>query len=48
STGVASTILSLVPIFLIPFAVILHNEHVSYRGIFGAITAICGVLLLIY
>ncbi len=48
STGVASTILSLVPIFLIPFAVILHKEHVSYRGILGAVMAICGVFLLIY
>jgi drug/metabolite transporter (DMT)-like permease len=48
STGVASTILSLVPIFLIPFAVFLHKEHVSYRGILGAVMAIGGVILLIY
>ncbi len=48
SAGVASTILSLVPVFLIPFAVFLHKEHISYRGIFGAVMAICGVFLLIY
>lgn len=47
-TGVATTIFSLVPIFLIPFAVFLHKEHVSYRGILGAVMAIGGVLLLIY
>ncbi len=48
STGVATTILSLVPIFLIPFTIFLHKEHVSFRGILGAVVAIGGVLLLIY
>ncbi len=48
STGVATTILSLVPIFIIPFSVFLHKEHVSTRGIFGAVIAIGGIVLLIY
>ncbi len=45
-TGVASTIFSLVPIFIIPFSIFLHKEHVSVRAITGAVIAVLGVYLL--
>ncbi len=47
-TGVAATVLSLVPIFIIPFSVFLHKEHVSFRAIAGALVAVFGVFLLVY
>jgi drug/metabolite transporter (DMT)-like permease len=45
-TGVASTIFSLVPIFIIPFSIFFHKEHVSIRAITGAVIAVFGVYLL--
>jgi drug/metabolite transporter (DMT)-like permease len=45
-TGVASTIFSLVPIFIIPFSIFLHKEHVSIQAITGAVIAVSGVYLL--
>jgi len=47
STGIATTILSLVPIVLIPFAILIQKEYVSIHGILGALTAVFGVVLLI-
>jgi len=46
TTGVASTFLSLVPIFIIPFSIFLYKEHVSIRGAGGAVTAVFGIYLL--
>jgi len=46
TTGVASTFLSLVPVFIIPFSIFLHKEHVSIRAIVGAVTAVSGIYLL--
>ncbi|WP_457552652.1 DMT family transporter [Desulfobacula sp.] len=46
TAGVASTFLSLVPIFIIPFSIFLHKEHVSLRAIAGALTAVFGIYLL--
>ena len=46
TTGVASTFLSLVPIFIIPFSIFLHKEHVSVRSAVGAIIAVFGIYLL--
>ncbi len=46
TTGVASTFLSLVPIFIIPFSIFLHKEHVSIRAAAGAIIAVFGIYLL--
>ena len=43
----ATTILSLVPIFLIPFAIFIHKEHVSYRAIFGTLLAFAGIFILV-
>lgn len=47
TAGVASTIMSLVPITLIPFAIFLHKERVGIHGFLGAVVAITGVLMLI-
>ncbi len=46
TTGVASTFLSLVPVFIIPFSIFLHKEHVSIRAFTGAVTAVFGIYLL--
>lgn len=46
TTGVASTFLSLVPVFIIPFSIFLHKEHVSIRAFVGALTAVSGIYLL--
>ncbi len=46
TTGVASTFLSLVPVFIIPFSIFLYKEHVSIRAVTGAVTAVFGIYLL--
>ena len=46
TTGVASTFLALVPVFIIPFSIFLHKEHVSIRAVAGAATAVFGIYLL--
>ena len=46
TTGVASTFLALVPVFIIPFSIFLHKEHVSTRAVAGAVTAVFGIYLL--
>jgi drug/metabolite transporter (DMT)-like permease len=46
TSGIASTFFALVPICIIPFSIYLHKEHVSFRAIAGAITAVGGVGLL--
>lgn len=47
SAGVASTIMALTPVMLIPFAYFLHKEHVSLRALAGTLIAFAGVALLI-
>jgi drug/metabolite transporter (DMT)-like permease len=46
TTGIASTFLSLVPVFIIPFSIFLHKEHVSIRAMAGAVIAVFGIYLL--
>ncbi|MCK5312483.1 MAG: DMT family transporter [Desulfobacteraceae bacterium] len=46
TVGVASTIFSLVPVALIPFAIFLHKERVSFKAMAGALLAVCGIFLL--
>lgn len=46
ATGIAATFLSLVPVFIIPFAIFIHKEHVSIRSFSGAIIAVFGIYLL--
>ena len=44
--GLASTLLSLVPVFLIPFAIFLHHEHVSWRAVLGTLIAFGGICVM--
>jgi len=46
AAGVASTIMSIVPVLIIPPAIILYREKVSFREILGAFIAVSGVALL--
>lgn len=45
TTGIASTIMALVPVLLIPPAIILLKEKVSWRDILGSVIAVAGVAL---
>ena len=42
STGIASTIMSIVPVLIIPFAVVLFKENVNAKEIVGAVIAVIG------
>jgi drug/metabolite transporter (DMT)-like permease len=44
--GVATTILAIVPIQIIPPAILIYHERVSIRAVFGAVVAVAGVALL--
>jgi drug/metabolite transporter (DMT)-like permease len=44
--GVAQTLCSLPPIFIHPFAVLVHKERLSPRAVLGAFIAVAGVALL--
>jgi len=46
TTGVASTIMAIVPVLIIPPAVIYFKERVSPKEIVGAILAVTGVAVL--
>ena len=46
TVGVAATFLSLVPIFILPFARFINQEQVSPRAIVGAFVAVFGIYLL--
>ncbi len=46
STGVASTIISIVPVLIIPFVVVLFKEKVNVREIIGAVVAVCGTAIM--
>jgi drug/metabolite transporter (DMT)-like permease len=46
STGVATTLMSLTPVFILPFAVLIEKERLSARAIVGAAIAVVGVALL--
>jgi len=45
-TGVAQTLLSLMPVMIIPVVWGLYGQRTSWRGILGAITAVIGVATL--
>lgn len=45
-TGIAATIIGLVPVFIIPPAVLLHGERVGWRALTGTVVAVAGVALL--
>lgn len=44
--GIAQTLCSLPPIFLLPFAAFIHKEHITLRAVLGAFIAVGGVALL--
>jgi len=46
STGIASTIMAMVPVFIIPPAILLFKEKVTLREMLGAVIAVSGVALL--
>jgi drug/metabolite transporter (DMT)-like permease len=46
ATGIASTLTSLMPVFIIPVVWIIYREKTSWRGIIGAIIAVIGVAIL--
>jgi Predicted membrane protein len=45
STGIASTIMALVPIFVIPPSILLFKHKITVREIVGTIISLCGVAL---
>ncbi len=44
--GVAQTLCSLAPVFLLPIVIVVHKEHVSPRAAIGAVLAVAGIALL--
>ncbi len=44
--GIAQTLLSLMPVMIIPLVWILYGQRTSWRGIVGALVAILGVSIL--
>jgi drug/metabolite transporter (DMT)-like permease len=44
--GIASTIMAIVPILIIPFVILIYRERVSVRAVLGAMVAVAGVALL--
>ncbi len=45
SSGIAATIMSIVPVLIIPFSVIMFKEKITPREVLGAFVAIAGVAL---
>jgi drug/metabolite transporter (DMT)-like permease len=45
STGIASTIMALVPIFIIPPSILLFHHKINWREITGTIISLIGVAL---
>jgi drug/metabolite transporter (DMT)-like permease len=45
SSGIAATIMSIVPVLIIPFSLMMFNEKITPREILGAFVAIGGVAL---
>ena len=46
--GVAQTLCSLAPVFLLPCVVVIHKERVSARAVAGAVIAVAGTALLFF
>ena len=45
AAGIASTLMSISPILILPATYFLYREHVSRREVIGALISICGVAL---
>lgn len=48
ATGIASAIMSITPILVIPMIIIFYKEKVTVRAILGAVLAVTGVVMLFY
>jgi len=46
STGIASTIIAIVPVLIIPFSILLFKERINLREIIGAIIAVTGTAIM--
>lgn len=44
--GIAATLMSMTPVFILPFAAWLERERITWRAICGAVVAIIGVAIL--
>jgi drug/metabolite transporter (DMT)-like permease len=44
--GIAQTLCSLSPIFILPFAVVIYREPISPRAAIGAVIAVSGAAML--
>jgi drug/metabolite transporter (DMT)-like permease len=45
--GVAQTLMSLMPVIIIPVIWIIYRERTNWRGILGAVVAVLGVAMLL-
>lgn len=46
STGIASTIMAIVPVLIIPFSILLFKEKVNLQEVIGAIIAVTGTAIM--
>jgi drug/metabolite transporter (DMT)-like permease len=46
NAGIAQTLMSLMPIFIIPVVWLVYREKTNWRGIIGALVAVVGVAIL--
>ena len=46
STGISSTITSIVPVIIIPFSILVFKEKVKFKEILGAVVTVSGVAML--
>ncbi len=46
--GVAQTLCGLSPVFILPFAALIHKERVSPRAVLGAVVAVGGSAVLFF
>jgi drug/metabolite transporter (DMT)-like permease len=45
-TGIAQTLMSLMPVFIIPVVWVVYKQRISWRGVLGATIAVIGVAIL--
>ncbi|HUW48089.1 MAG TPA: EamA family transporter [Patescibacteria group bacterium] len=45
-TGIAQTLMSLMPVMIIPVVWIIYRDRTSWRGMLGALVAVIGVAIL--
>jgi drug/metabolite transporter (DMT)-like permease len=46
AAGIAQTLMSLMPVLIIPVVWVVYREKTNWRGILGAVVAIIGVAIL--